>query len=324
MIFGKSAAVPILQHLSLTRLRDFMMPTLQPTIAHLDLLAQLFAQIDVPLSKHLIHTKPFYALSSILTLFAHDTQSYSDISLLFDFFIASHPALPVYLYAAITIHRREEVFQFEPSEQELIHATLSKMPQPFPLGLSDAIATATALFSQYPPSSLQAWSNISQYSVLHTWRLPEAIKSRTVRPKHSRDQDYDYIELDEVREKPKYAEYDVLLDAQIADAEVRAQREVEKQKERQRLRQRKSATKRLGAAISLPKRDNSRQEPALQLDNTIKTESPSAAQVNGTVQRRRFVFHTNSNTIVAFSMSVCVGLMGVWLAYFVRHTVYNP
>ncbi|KAK9389203.1 rab-GTPase-TBC domain-containing protein [Lipomyces mesembrius] len=395
MVFGKRKAVPVLEHLSLYRLRDFMMPTLQPALDHLNLIPPLLDQIDKPLSRHLRYTKPFYALAAVLTLFAHDIQSYSEIALMFDFFFGCESAsIPVYLYTAIMVHRREEAFEFPAKESEMIHAVISRMPQPLPVSITDAISMSLALYSQYPPSSLlPAWKNISQYSILHTWQFPEPQAVPTTptpspglspRRRHRRrrrtkgaydnanhsdheekvDDGYDYIEMKEVQEKHPYGEMEILLENQIADSEARAEKErIMEEKERVlrlQKKQRRSTTKRLASAVSklprLPgaaKADETQQVQQPDLDEkpgidrsmvllnrsvilsdinaevagTEGSSTASPAQVNGTAPRQRFNFnplqarsllHLGTNSFAALSLSVCIGIFGVWMAWFLR------
>ncbi|KAK9324580.1 rab-GTPase-TBC domain-containing protein [Lipomyces orientalis] len=398
LVFGNRKAVPVLEHLSLHRLRDFMMPTLQPALDHLNLIPPLLEQLDKPLSRHLRYTKPFYALAAVLTLFAHDVQSYSEIVLLFDFFFGCEDAsIPVYLYTAITVHRRDEVFEFPAKESEMIHAVISRMPQPLPVSITDAMSMSLALYTQYPPSSLlPAWKNISQYSILRTWHFPDPqvnpaspppSPNLSFRRRHRRrrrtkgangntndsDNDeklhdeYDYIELNEVQEKPQYDEMEAILEKQIADSAARADRErilEEKSRTlRQQKKQRRTSTKRLASAISkLPRLpgtinvDESQQtlQPVLDeksdVDRSMVLLHKSAIlsginaelagtdpdsggsttvppQVNGTASRPRFNFNLqparvllglNPNSFAALSLSICIGIFGVWIAWFLR------
>ncbi|KAK7206992.1 rab-GTPase-TBC domain-containing protein [Myxozyma melibiosi] len=194
LVLGRRHAVTVLEHLSLTRLRDFMMPDIEPSVDHLSLIPALLAQIDRPLADVLRYTRPHYALATILTMFAHVVESYSEITLVFDFFFsAADMALPVYLYVVILISRRDELLSFQKNTQadpekeqeqdeedihetaQMLEATISRFPQPLPLALSDALSRALALWMQYPPHTLTpAYDKISKYSVLKTLREPTA------------------------------------------------------------------------------------------------------------------------------------------------------
>ncbi|KAK9239659.1 hypothetical protein V1525DRAFT_424385 [Lipomyces kononenkoae] len=395
MVFGKKKAVPVLEHLSLYRLRDFMMPTLQPALDHLNLIPPLLEQIDRPLSRHLRYTKPFYALAAVLTLFAHDIQSYSEIMLLFDFFFGCESAsIPVYLYTAIMVHRRDEALAIPSRESEMIHAIISRMPQPLPISITDAISMSLALYSQYPLSSLlPAWKAVSRYSMLRTLQIPDlqtgppspatsptlshrrrARGRRRTRGAHGNtnrsdydekvDVEYDYIEMKEVQDKQRYGEIEALIENQIADSAARAEKEriMEEQERALRLqkKQRRSTTKRLATAVSkLPRLpgaeipDETQQAQQRDLDDksgvdrsmvlvnrsTILSDlnddvagaqeslTTSPVQFNGTAPRRRFNFNPqqarvllrlHANSFAAVTLSVCIGIFGVWIAWFLR------
>ncbi|KAK9365958.1 hypothetical protein V1509DRAFT_569858 [Lipomyces kononenkoae] len=392
MVFGKRKAVAVLEHLSLYRLRDFMMPTLQPALDHLNLIPPLLEQIDQPLSRHLRYTKPFYALAAVLTLFAHDIQSYSEIVLLFDFFLGCESAsIPVYLYTVIMVHRRDEALAIPARESEMIHAIISRMPQPLPISITDAISMSLAIYSQYPPTSLlPAWKAVSQYSILRTWQIPEletipappasspavsyrrrARGRRRIKGIHGNanhsdynekiDAEYDYIELKEVQDKQRYGEIEALIENQIADAAARAEKEriMEEQERVLRLqkKQRRSTTKRLASAVSkLPRfpgaeiPDENQQYQQRDLDRSMvlvnrstllsdtndevtdvgaqESSTVSPLQFNGTAsrggrfnfnpQQARILLRLNANSFAAVTLSVCIGIFGVWIAWFLR------
>lgn len=99
---GASAAVPIVERLSVLRIRDFMLPTLTASLSHLSLLPAILAAADPQLYAHLNQTAPFtFALSATLTLYAHDIQEYGDIARLFDFLLANEAVISIYLFAQV-------------------------------------------------------------------------------------------------------------------------------------------------------------------------------------------------------------------------------
>jgi hypothetical protein len=115
---------------------------------------------------------PDYALGATLTLFSHVIEAYADITRLFDFFLASDTAIPVYFFASLLISRRDELLAIESDEDESIFfVMLGKLPQPF--DLEGQILQTTALFGKVPPSSLgRPWWFISSASVLKASRTP--------------------------------------------------------------------------------------------------------------------------------------------------------
>ncbi|KAL3461484.1 rab-GTPase-TBC domain-containing protein [Aspergillus heterothallicus] len=170
LVLGESQSAPAVARLSLFRLRDYMLPSLAPAVKHLQLIPAIIAVADRELCDHLSGTRPFFALSATLTLYAHDIQEYSDIARLFDFLLAWEPVVSIYLYAAIVLSRRKELMEIPFDEPEMLHYTLSKLP--VPLDLEGLISQAVQLFHEYPPESLPSvvWRRIPRSSVLKTSR----------------------------------------------------------------------------------------------------------------------------------------------------------
>lgn len=186
--------------LSLLRIRDFCLPTLTGTTAHLNLLPSILKAVDPNLQKHLSTTEPFFALSATLTMYAHDIEDFKDITRLFDFLLAREASMAVYLYAAvrylhvtscvklrlfddsqIILSRKEELLEIPLDEPEMLHFTLSKLPKP--LDIEKIVATAMDLFSEHPPEKLpnRAWKQISSNSVLKTTRDSHALQAQSLK-----------------------------------------------------------------------------------------------------------------------------------------------
>lgn len=170
LVLGPKLAVLAVSHVSLLKIRDYMLPSMTPAIQHLNLIPAILLATDVELAAHLHTTRPFFALSATLTLYAHDIQEYSDIARLYDFILAHEPVMTIYLFSAIVLSRRKELLEIPLEEPEMLHFTLSKLPQP--LNLQGLIQGALALFQEHPLESLgsRAWRQISSSSVLKTSR----------------------------------------------------------------------------------------------------------------------------------------------------------
>lgn len=154
--------------LSILRIRDFMLPRLDPAIAQLRLIPDILRAADPALWRHLRGTEPFFALSGTLTMYAHDITTLGEISRLFDVLLAREPVFSVYMFAVIVVSRRDELFDTPEDEPEMLHSILSKLPKP--LDLDRLIADAVALMERLPPERLPAWRAISASSVLKTAR----------------------------------------------------------------------------------------------------------------------------------------------------------
>ena len=172
LVLGIEHAAKAVIYLAILRIRDFMLPSLSPSLAHLRLLPSIIFAVDPALCEHLSQTQPFFALAATLTLYAHDIQEYGDIARLFDFLLAHGAVVSVYFFAIIVLSRREELFEIPTDEPEMLHSVLSKLPKP--LDLEALISRTMAVFIEHPPEKLpfRAWSKISPFSVLKTTRDP--------------------------------------------------------------------------------------------------------------------------------------------------------
>ncbi|KAL9026566.1 MAG: hypothetical protein Q9196_004788, partial [Gyalolechia fulgens] len=170
LVLGVEDAAAAVSHLSLLRIRDFILPSLSPSLAHLRLLPSILQVADAKLCKHLSDTQPFFALGAVLTLYAHEIQEYGDIARLFDFLLAHGAVVSVYFFAVIILSRREELFEIPADEPEMLHSILSKLPKP--LDLEALITQTTSLYMDFPPERLpfRSWARISPFSVLKTTR----------------------------------------------------------------------------------------------------------------------------------------------------------
>ncbi|TLD32250.1 putative tbc domain protein [Venturia nashicola] len=179
LVLGPELSVPAVRRLTILRIRDFMLPKITGSISQLNLIPSIIHAADPALYKHLPeHT--YFAISAIITLYAHDIQKYSDIARLYDFLLAREAVTSLYLFAAIVLSRKDELLELDPEEEkDMIHYTLSKLP--VKLDLEPLIASALKLFEAHPPEKLpkMAWSYISKNSVLKTTRDSEALARQT-------------------------------------------------------------------------------------------------------------------------------------------------
>ena len=173
---------PLLARLSLLRIRDFMLPTLAPTVAQLRLIPDILNAADPKLKRHLGGTEPFYALAGTLTMYAHNIEGYGDIARLFDVLLAREPVFSVYLFAQIVLSRRDELFDTPADDGSMLHFILSKVPQD--LDLEAHIADTKTLFEKYPPESLSSWRRISGNSSLKTARSADSCARQSLEDGH--------------------------------------------------------------------------------------------------------------------------------------------
>ncbi|KAF1924959.1 uncharacterized protein M421DRAFT_8399 [Didymella exigua CBS 183.55] len=166
LVLGTNAAPQAAARLSLLRIRDFMLSSLDPAIAQLELLRPLLREADPVLYEHLPKSSATFALAGTITMFAHNIQEYRNITRLFDFFLARHAIMPLYFFAAVVLSRREELLEIDKEEEDILHVMLSKLPEPFDIEFH--IARSVELFERLPPGSLGSWEwwRISSSSVL--------------------------------------------------------------------------------------------------------------------------------------------------------------
>ncbi|KAH6629444.1 rab-GTPase-TBC domain-containing protein [Boeremia exigua] len=168
LVLGPRAAAPAAARLSLLRIRDFMLSSIEPAIAQLELLRPLLRAADPELYAHLPESSATFALAGTITMFAHNIQEYRDITRLFDFFLTQHTVMPLYFFAAVALSRRDELLDIPHEDDDILHVMLSKLPDPFDIEFH--IARAKELYAALPPDSLASWEwwRISSSSVLKT------------------------------------------------------------------------------------------------------------------------------------------------------------
>lgn len=168
LVLGAQDAPASAERLSLLRIRDFMVSTLSPALAQLELLRPILRAADPELYNHMPENQATSALSGTITMFAHNIQEYKDITRLFDFFLAHDAVMPIYLFAAVVLSRREELLEIEKEDEDILYVMLGKLPDPFDVEFH--IARTLELYERLPPASMRSWEwwRISSASVLKT------------------------------------------------------------------------------------------------------------------------------------------------------------
>uniref|UniRef100_A0AC35TYZ1 Rab-GAP TBC domain-containing protein n=1 Tax=Rhabditophanes sp. KR3021 TaxID=114890 RepID=A0AC35TYZ1_9BILA len=93
-----------------------------------------------------------FALPWPITWFSHSLHYYQDMVVCFDFLLASHPLMPIYLCATLVISREEEIVECE-QDMAALHGLLNKIPPN--LLIPPLIQSAQRLFYHYPPAILK-------------------------------------------------------------------------------------------------------------------------------------------------------------------------
>ncbi|KAI0288355.1 rab-GTPase-TBC domain-containing protein [Russula brevipes] len=125
-------ALHALEKLSLHRLRDSMGHTLEPLTGLMCILQRLLRLAD-PRYAALLEEHaplPYAALPHLLTLFAHATPTLPLIQHIFDFLLVRPPLIIVYLVAAVTLSRKDQVVGIcGGGDEGMIHSVLTGLPE---------------------------------------------------------------------------------------------------------------------------------------------------------------------------------------------------
>ncbi|KAJ2513021.1 GTPase-activating protein gyp8 [Coemansia sp. RSA 1939] len=138
----------------------------------------LLSELDVP---------PFFAISWVLTWFAHDIDSFDDICRIYDFLIVSPPLQVVYMAAAL-IKRNEAAVLGCDRDFAIVHTTLSQLPRTVDGSGGNQwrhiIADSYCLERDYPATKLQHMGtcHLPKLSVVNsfeaTWRRLDPAQPR--------------------------------------------------------------------------------------------------------------------------------------------------
>jgi len=154
-VCGSDLALPILERLSTYHLRDFMDPTMDNTTHILNYLIPILSKGNAELVRFMEKAEvgTVFAISWLITWFGYVLESEEDLERLFDFFIACHPLMPVYLAAQIILDNADMVLACE-CDMPFVFQALNRCAMQPGLPLEKLISQASDSFIQYPPSSL--------------------------------------------------------------------------------------------------------------------------------------------------------------------------
>lgn len=168
LVMGSASAGAVLEQISLSYLRDFMLSTLSPSMSMLRLVHQIVRIADPDYANILVETEPYYAIPVILTWWTHTIQSHSDACRMVDFLISSEPVMIIYTIAAGTILRRNEVLACD-GDQDLMFLALSQGTKG--IDIEALLEHSMQLFQNIRPRQLRHWKQISAHSCLKTFAL---------------------------------------------------------------------------------------------------------------------------------------------------------
>lgn len=153
LVVGEDLAFALVDKLSLNHLRDFMDSNMDRTKHMLNYLYPIVRRANPELHDYMIRSEvgTIFSLSWLITWYGHVLNDLRHIVRCYDFFIACHPLMPIYLAAAIVLHREKEILMCD-CEMCVIHGLLSKIPDDLPF--ETLITQAYNLYQQYSPDEL--------------------------------------------------------------------------------------------------------------------------------------------------------------------------
>ena len=154
-VCGPRLGQVVARELSRRHLRDFMCPTMTETTLLLDFIMPILNEEDAELHdflkdwiRHSVHFSflpilfdffwqalekdcevgTVFALSWLITWYGHVIAEPKYIVRLFDFFVATHPLMPLYVAAAMVLHCGDDVLDNE-CDMPTVHHHLTNIPQ---------------------------------------------------------------------------------------------------------------------------------------------------------------------------------------------------
>lgn len=128
LVAGEEVAFAIMEHLSTTHFSECMQETMEATQRRLMFIwpVVLFEQPELFhfLQRSTVGT--LFALPWYLTWFGHSLNSYKAVVRLYDYFLASPMYTPIFVTAAILLHRANVILQ-EDCDMASVHCLLSKV-----------------------------------------------------------------------------------------------------------------------------------------------------------------------------------------------------
>ncbi|XP_074919422.1 TBC1 domain family member 20-like isoform X3 [Chelonoidis abingdonii] len=188
LLAGERMGSALLAKLSTHHLRDFMDPTMDSTKHILNYLMPILQRESLRLHDFMLRAEvgTIFALSWLITWYGHVLTSFPHILRLYDFFLASHPLMPVYFAAVIVLHREADVLACD-CDMPSVHQLLSRIPQNLPY--ERLISRALQLFQCHPHAELAKQAalqhhksisigSFSAFQLATTQQRPDAVLRR--------------------------------------------------------------------------------------------------------------------------------------------------
>ncbi|KAH9509472.1 hypothetical protein Btru_045988 [Bulinus truncatus] len=153
LCMDEDLAFALVDRLALGNMREYLDETMERTSLLLNYIYPLVNKCNPELCQHMERNDlgTIFALSWVITWFSHVLGDIKRIFRVFDFFLASHRLMPVYLSAAFVLYREQDIYAAG-DEMGYIHKCLSTIPPDLPL--ESLLERAGDLYLQYPPTEI--------------------------------------------------------------------------------------------------------------------------------------------------------------------------
>ncbi|XP_017857421.1 PREDICTED: TBC1 domain family member 20 [Drosophila arizonae] len=148
LVAGEEVAFAIMEQLSTTHFSECMQETMEATQRRLMFIwpIVLFEQPELFHFLQRSSVGTLFALPWYLTWFGHSLNSYKAVVRLYDYFLASPMYTPIFVTAAILLHRANVILQ-EDCDMASVHCLLSKLPDDLPF--EDILVNSSKLYDKY-------------------------------------------------------------------------------------------------------------------------------------------------------------------------------
>ena len=158
LVCGERAAYGMLERLVMFHLRDCTAATLEPVVELLQFLPRLLSLVDPELAGAFEEAgvQPFFALSWLLTWFAHDVTSLDEAARLFDLMLASPPIMPLYVAAVVLTGARASLLDPDVrGEHSALHSAAAKLHVFGSYSADEVARRAIALMKEYSVADVE-------------------------------------------------------------------------------------------------------------------------------------------------------------------------
>ncbi|XP_017106060.1 TBC1 domain family member 20 isoform X2 [Drosophila bipectinata] len=154
LVAGEEVAYAIMDKLSTTHFSECMQETMEATQKRLMFIWPVvkFENADLYEFLQASSVGTLFSLPWYLTWFGHSLNSYKTVVRLYDYFLASPIYTPIFLTAAILLHRSKEILK-EDCDMAAVHCLLSRLPDDLPF--EDLIKASTKLYAKYSLTLLE-------------------------------------------------------------------------------------------------------------------------------------------------------------------------